>query len=223
MPFSSLTFKGSRHGFAETKFSGDCVAWNIRNFKFGLLTAGFFAASFLCLGEVSAAIEGQLSYSVDGGQTYSEDLPVIAVPQEVYVRADWVVHDEDRPIKDNVVITSLHSEEGDFGSANLGKQNWGGVPAWYQRIEKSWFNVKSEHTAIYRLDLRARPDGVMGKNNVWDKQAGKYADAPLAAVEALSLGVHNFVFEAAYRVDGESTPESAKLLFQVTIGAAPSK
>lgn len=177
-------------------------------------------AAGLAIGNAMGGIEGQLTFSVDGGKTYSEKAPVVAEPQEVFVKADWVIEGEDRPIKDNVVVTNLHSEEGDFASANLGKQTWSQPAAWYQRIDKSWFNAKSDHTAVYRLDLRARPEGLTGKNNVWNKETGKYSDGPLPATEALAPGVHNFIFEAAYRVEGESTPESAKLPFQVTIGSA---
>lgn len=188
--------------------------------SFSWVPATALLAGTLAAGHAFGGIEGQLTFSVDGGKTYSEKPPVVAEPQEIYVKADWVIEGEDRSIKDNVVVTNLHSEEGDFASANLGKQNWSQPAAWYQRIEKSWFNAKSDHTAVYRLDLRARPEGVMGKNNVWNKETSKNADGPLPATEALAPGVHNFIFEATYRVEGESTPQSAKMPFQVTIGPA---
>ena len=164
-------------------------------------------------------IEGKLLFSVDGGANYTETAPVVPAPQVIQVKAEWKVVGEEREIKDGIVMTSLWSPESDFASANVGIKDWGGK-GWYQRSDISWVSVKlPDPSVVYPLDLKARPDGVSGKNNLWDKQKSSYVDGPLPAASALAPGVHKFFFRLSYRILDTSESVVADIPFQVTIGS----
>lgn len=180
----------------------------------------FFSLALLPLVvHAQGKIEGQLLFSVDGGANYTATPPVVAAPQIIQVKAEWKIVGEEREIKDGVIVTSLWSPESDFASANAGIKDWGGK-GWYQRSDISWISVKlPDPSAVYALDLKARPEGVSGKNNLWDKQKNAYTDGPLPAAGALAPGVHKFFFRLSYRILDTTESVVADIPFQVTIGS----
>lgn len=164
-------------------------------------------------------IEAKLFFSVDGGKTYTETQPVLAAPQVIHVKVQWNIIDELRwPIQNGVMLTGLRSEESDFGSANCGKKDWNGKPAWSQRIPTYWVSTETSTPIVYPVDLGARPEGVVGDKNLKDDKGG-YVNGPLPAVSALAPGVHKFIFRLYYRVLDALV--AADIPFQVTISKAP--
>lgn len=162
-------------------------------------------------------IEARLLFSTDGGVTYTDEQPVVAASKTIHVKTEWKIVGEDRPIKGGVVLTSLRSEEDDFGSANVGNKNWSGVPGWYQRIPTPWLNAKTFEPVVYPLDLAARPEGVAGLNNAWNAGKNSYENGPLPSVAARGAGVHKFIMRLHYAIPDVTEPVVADLPFQVTV------
>lgn len=171
-------------------------------------------------------IVGQLSFSTDGGKTFSAETPVIPEGGSVAVRVDWMIKDEAvGEVESNLIHTQLGSFRGDFGSANRGQQNWGGRIGWYQQPAKSWFNADRDQSVTYTLNLGARSEGMSGNYNVWNKEAEKYESGPLPAVKALPVGDYSFFFSLYYRKKDGGALVRAELPFSVKVGKpiAPSK
>ena len=82
------------------------------------------AMMFACLFTVTALFAQMnvtLTFSTDGGKTWSEDFPVLADgKREFLVKAAWKVISE-KPLK--IVTTRLACRERDFASANMGRRN----------------------------------------------------------------------------------------------------
>ena len=178
----------------------------------GLLCWGAAA----CAARADGHIEGKLAFSTDGGTTYADAFPALAAPQLVTVRAEWRVVDEDRPIQNKVVTVQLSGEDGDYASARVGPQAWYGGKAWFQRPDKYWYPPDGDQSAVLPLDLRARPEGVMGTGNRWDPAQGKQVDAPLPALEAAKPGAYRFKVRIAYKVAG-GTAVFLELPFRVVV------
>lgn len=162
-------------------------------------------------------IDARLLFSTDGGSTYTDKRPVVPASKTIHVKTEWKIVGEDRPIKGGVVLTTLRSDEGDFGSANVGNKNWRGAPGWYQRIAVPWLNPTLFEPVVYPLDLGARPEGVMGSNNTWDAEKSAYVNGPLPPVAARGPGVHKFVMKLHYNISDVAEPVSVELPFEVTV------
>ncbi len=140
-------------------------------------------------------IEGQLTFSTDGGKTFTPNAPTISTPQAIHVRAEWRGVKDTRRIEGDVVTTALLSEEGDFASANQGKQTENGKVVWSQRIPNYYANARRDGERIYILDLRARA------NSSPDPKTSQ--GRAQSAVPARTAGVHRFVFRVRYAVLNE--------------------
>lgn len=161
-----------------------------------------------------------LSFSTDGGKTWYQDFPMLETPGVVKVRVNW---SNVRPAGEREVYTShLHSDQTDFASANQGKQSHEGRVVWRQRLRTYWLGSTSSRYE-YDLDLRARPEGVMGVSNVYDANAKKYADGSLPACAALGKGTYKFTVSVSYWLK-KVTPNklvAGSADFFVTIGQKP--
>lgn len=167
-------------------------------------------------------IEAGLSFSTDNGRTFSDETPVLAQAGEVLVRVDWIIKDETRPITDNVIFTSLWSEQGDFASANTGLRPLKDKKVWRQQaVPKHYFNASRDQSVVYRLNLGARAEGVMGHKN-FSTDNSHWEDAPLPEVGARGSGVHDFVFHLYYRTADGADPVAVTVPFQVKINGAAS-
>ena len=135
---------------------------------------------FACLFTVTALFAQMnvtLTFSTDGGKTWSEDFPVLADgKREFLVKAAWKVISE-KPLK--IVTTRLACRERDFASANMGRRNNYGkmnLNAWWQSLAKYWANPMSPTPFVYRVDLGERKAGIIGMQNEWSREQ---IDAPI--------------------------------------------
>lgn len=153
---------------------------------------------FVCLFTVTALfaqLNVTLSFSTDGGKTWSEDFPVLADgKREFFVKAAWKVV-SGKPMK--IVTTRLACRERDFASANMGRRNNYGKMnqnAWWQSLTKYWANPASPVPFIYRVDLGERKAGVIGVQNEWSREQKKFINAPLPPLAAFGPGTCRFTF-----------------------------
>ena len=113
---------------------------------------------FVCLFTVTALfaqLNVTLSFSTDGGKTWSEDFPVLADgKREFFVKAAWKVV-SGKPMK--IVTTRLACRERDFASANMGRRNNYGKMNQNLPTRAYWYNVSdatdicAEYTFRYTL------------------------------------------------------------------------
>jgi beta-galactosidase len=163
-----------------------------------------------------AALQTDLQFSTDDGKTYNRSFPVVESGSVLYAKVNYEVVDEPKKIKDGVVTSSLANFGSDFASANVGKQNRDGKSAWYQRCKKYW-GGKITGEFIYRIDLGARPEGVMGEKNKWDSSQGKFIDAPLPPLAELAPGEYVFNVLIGYYVEGIKEKKNDNITFYVSI------
>lgn len=156
--------------------------------KLAVMIATLFTACALF-----AQMNVALTFSTDGGKTWSEDFPVLAGgKREFLVKASWKVLSE-KPSK--IVTTRLACQERDFASANFGRRNEYGKEkqgAWYQSLSKYWANPASPTPFVYRVDLGERKAGVMGMQNEWSREKKKFVNAPLPPLKAFGPGTCRF-------------------------------
>ena len=180
--------------------------------KLIFLTALFFG---LFLG-ASADIKTQLEFSTDGGKTWSEDFPILKKSNpRCKVKVKYQV-DEPKEISGKIVTSLLHSKERDFASANRGLQHFEGR-GWYQQLEISWKNARTGTPYIYDLDLGARKEGTLGKNNKWDKDQRKFVSVPLPACPALGPGSYKFHVRVGYSTKEDKKQHKSVQIFDIVI------
>jgi hypothetical protein len=138
-----------------------------------------------------------LSFSADNGKTWSADFPMLEQPGVLKLRVTWA---NPRPAGETeIYTTALWSEQTDYASATSGHQDHSNSRGWHQRPPKSYAGAKA--TAFdYTLDLRARPEGVMGRNNLRDRKTGQTSSGPLPACPALSNGTYKFTVTVGYNL-----------------------
>ncbi len=167
----------------------------------------------------SPRLDLDLSFSKDGGKSFTKDFPVLENPGVVKVRANW---SNPRPSGESDVYTStLYCEQSDFASAHTGKQAWEPT-GWYQRPTPYYLGADAPAQFDYDLDVGARPEGATGFLNRWDPQAKKQVDAPLPACPALGNGSHKFTLRVAYSLKNV-TPNrrvEGRAAFMLTIGGS---
>ncbi len=173
----------------------------------------------LCLGLTLAAvadIKTQLEFSTDGGKTWSEDFPILKKSNpRCKVKVKYQV-EESKEIAGKIVTSMLHSQERDFASANRGLNHFEGR-GWYQQVEVYWKNAHTGTPYIYDLDLGARKEGTMGKNNKWDKDQRKFVSVPLPACPALGPGSYKFHVRVSYTTKEDKKQHKSIQPFDVVI------
>jgi beta-galactosidase len=163
-----------------------------------------------------------LQFSLDGGGTWLEKLPVLEKPGKVLLRVDWQITGETREILSNVITTNLFSADTDFASAVTGKQYWNNKkPAYYQRLKKYWFSFQKDHSCSYPLDFGARPAGTTGIGNKWDKIKRRFVNGPLPACPALTPGTYDFTVNLRYRTKDTKELVEKNASFAVSVKGDP--
>jgi beta-galactosidase len=163
-----------------------------------------------------------LQFSLDGGSTWLEKLPVLEKPGKVLLKVNWQIAGETREVQSNVITTNLFSGDSDFASAATGKQYWNNnKAAYYQRLKKYWFSFQKDHSCTYPLDFGARPAATTGSGNKWDKAKRRFVDGPLPACPALSPGSHDFTVNLRYRIKGTRELVEKNAVFTVTVKGDP--
>ena len=92
----------------------------------------------VCATVLSAAdgIALSLSFSLDGGKTWSSEQPMIAEAQPVHIRYRWRLN---TPAEDHdMLYPGLARAGGDFPSANRGSPPWENGRRWVQTPVPSW-------------------------------------------------------------------------------------
>lgn len=170
--------------------------------------------AMLCAAE---AIALSLSFSLDGGKTWSAEQPMIAEPQPVHIRYRWRLN---TPVEDRDVLRPILARAGgDFPSANRGSPSWENGQRWLQSPIPSWVGPTREEIVLV-LDPRARTEGTLGLENRWDAAQGKFVSAgPLPACAALANGAYLFSAEVAYRSKTSKQMVGVAVPFILTIGA----
>lgn len=173
----------------------------------------------LCLGLTLAAaadIKTQLEFSTDGGKNWSEEFPILKKSNpRCKVKVKYQV-DEPKEIAGKIVTSMLHSKERDFASANRGLQHFEGR-GWYQQLEVYWKNARTGAPYVYDLDLGERKEGVAGKNNIWDKNQGKFVSAPLPACPAFGPGSYKFHVRVGYSTKEDKKQYKSIQTFDIVI------
>ncbi len=173
-----------------------------------------FASGLLEVFADTPAMSLDLAFSLDGGKTFSTEAPRLPEPGKVRVRARWNLADP--AICRDSILLSLSSAGSDFGSANVGPQNWDGVRRWYQKPVPGWVGPATREATLV-LDTQFRPEGVMGSNNRWDKSRNQYVDGPLPACASLAAGEHTFALRVYFKHATTGETVAAVREFAVTI------
>jgi hypothetical protein len=157
-----------------------------------LLTALLTVAIAWPAAAQDAGLDLQLRFSTDGGQTWSEQPPVVEPGGSFLLEGSWEITDPD--VEPNATIVALLGER-NFASANRGrKRDYGG--GFIQQPRPYWVNANRSRVRM-EVDLGARAEGTTGYRNSW--QQGRFVDTRLGAVEPLPAGVHEFTFVANLR------------------------
>lgn len=174
---------------------GDSLVMRIIQILAGVI---IFGSALGSTAQVVPSLNTTLEFSVDGGKTYETDFPILHEPCKLLVRLKWNVSGETREVRNGIVTTSLYNENTDFASANRGfhgKSHGWRPDAYYQRLRTYW--AKYHHGSfVYKLDLRARPEGAQGVGNIWDGK--KFVSGELPPCAALPPGTHKFTVSVGY-------------------------
>ncbi|MBL8995189.1 MAG: hypothetical protein JNM63_17715, partial [Spirochaetia bacterium] len=107
----------------------------------------------------------------------------------------------------------------DFASAFTGKPAWGNG-FYIQRADPPWVG-KTVRTCDFVLDLGARAEGVMGKENRWDDSQKKFVNAPLPSCAAAGANV-SLVAEIYYKDKQSGTRVQGQKNIDIVFSAPPA-
>jgi hypothetical protein len=162
-----------------------------------------------------------LTFSTDGGKTWSADFPILKKGNPVFkVKVVWTAS-ETPPILWGAVMSRIVSKEKDFASAKKGlreidSNNGMKLRGWYQNASHGR-SLKSPRPFIYTVDLGVREKGTMGKQNFLDKEKRRSVDGPLAEIPAHAPGTYRFFIGVTYRLKDGHKPFLAEEAFDVSI------